>query len=92
MRWLQYLGVVSVLASCNIAQERNKDSITSGSLKLGSDLSYTILTGAETFAYTHLNPYSKIETLTPPNQNCFSYCLNPDYALEKMFYLLTYNF
>lgn len=76
MRWLQYLGVVSVLASCNIAQERNKDSITSGSLILGSDLSYTILADAETFAYTHLNPYAKIETRYSPESELFQLLLN----------------
>ena len=71
----QYLFAMVVLVSCNIAQERSKDSITSGKLKLGSDLSYTILADAQTFAYTHLNKYAEIETQFVPESDLFQLLL-----------------
>ena len=75
MRCAQYLWLALVFASCNVAQERDRDSITSGRLKLGADLSYTILADAETFAYTHLNPYAKIETRYSPESDLFQLLL-----------------
>ena len=75
MRCAQYLWLALVFASCNVAQERDRDSITSGRLKLGADLSYTILADAQTFAYTHLNPYAKIETQFLPESELFQLLL-----------------
>ncbi|MFM7986390.1 MAG: hypothetical protein ACKPKO_44470, partial [Candidatus Fonsibacter sp.] len=75
MRGVQFFWYLWVLASCNIAQERDKESITSGRLKLGSDLSYSILADAQTFAYTHLNPYAEIETQFLPESELFQLLL-----------------
>jgi phosphate transport system substrate-binding protein len=64
-----------VVTSCNVTQERDNDSITSGKLKLGADLSYTILSDAQTFAYTHLNKYAQIETKFFPEIELFNLLL-----------------
>lgn len=79
MRIEQYLWSLLVLVSCNVAQERSKDSITSGRLKLGSDLSYTIMTDAQTFAYTHLNQYATIESEFLPESELFQYLLKDSF-------------
>jgi phosphate transport system substrate-binding protein len=60
------LVCLSLLAACNIAQDKNADSITSGALKLGVDESYSLLMETEVFTYTHLNKYATIHAHTAP--------------------------
>ncbi len=71
MNFRQYLLLVLVVISCNVSQERDRDSITSGKLQLGADLSYSLLSDAQTFAYTHLNKYAQIETRFVPENELF---------------------
>ena len=71
----QYLILTLVLLSCNVVQDSEKDSITSGNLRLGADLSYAILAEAQTFAYSHLNKYAHIETRFAPEVELFGLLL-----------------
>jgi phosphate transport system substrate-binding protein len=71
----QYLILTLVLLSCNVVQDSEKDSITSGKLRLGADLSYAILAEAQTFAYSHLNKYAHIETRFAPEVELFGLLL-----------------
>jgi phosphate transport system substrate-binding protein len=59
-------AVVLFFVSCNIAQDKNTESITSGTLKLGVDESYSLLMDTEVFTYTHLNKYASIQVRTAP--------------------------
>jgi phosphate transport system substrate-binding protein len=49
------------IASCNVTQDKNKDSITSGKLKLGADDSYSLMMDSQVYTYTHLNKYAAID-------------------------------
>jgi phosphate transport system substrate-binding protein len=55
-----------ILVSCNVAQDKSKESITSGILKLGVDESYSLLMDTEVFTYTHLNKYATIHSHRAP--------------------------
>jgi len=59
-------ALIVLLVSCNVAQDKNAESITSGTLKLGVDESYSLLMDTEVFTYTHLNKYASIEARTAP--------------------------
>ncbi len=59
-------AVVLFFVSCNIAQDKNTESITSGTLKLGVDESYALLMDTEVFTYTHLNKYASIQVRAAP--------------------------
>jgi phosphate transport system substrate-binding protein len=52
--------------SCNIAQDKHEESITSGSLRVGVDASYSLLMDTEIFTYTHLNKYADIQATYAP--------------------------
>jgi phosphate transport system substrate-binding protein len=60
------LAILLLLVSCNVAQDKNVESITSGTLKLGVDESYSLLMDTEVFTYTHLNKYAAIEVRNAP--------------------------
>jgi phosphate transport system substrate-binding protein len=66
MRINSFLAFALFFVSCNVAQDKNSESITSGTLKLGVDESYSLLMDTEVFTYTHLNKYASIETYTAP--------------------------
>jgi phosphate transport system substrate-binding protein len=61
-------SIVALLlfVSCNVAQNKNTESITSGNLRLGVDESYSLLMDTEVFTYTHLNKYASIHAQTAP--------------------------
>jgi phosphate transport system substrate-binding protein len=60
------IGSMLTLSSCNIAQDKNAESITSGTLRLGVDESYSLLMDTEVFTYSHLNKYASIKSNTAP--------------------------
>ncbi|MFN5621062.1 MAG: PstS family phosphate ABC transporter substrate-binding protein [Flavobacteriales bacterium] len=62
--------VISLL-SCNIAQDKKEESITSGSLRIAVDESYSLLMDTEVFTYTHLNKYASISSQTAPESDVF---------------------
>lgn len=49
-----------LMAACNVAQDKNTDSITSGKLKVGIDESYSLMMDSQVFTYTALNKYAEI--------------------------------
>ncbi|MFM9006340.1 MAG: substrate-binding domain-containing protein, partial [Flavobacteriales bacterium] len=55
-----------LIFSCNVAQDKSKESITSGVLKLGVDESYSLLMDTQVFTYTHLNKYASIQSTIAP--------------------------
>ena len=55
-----------LVLGCNVAQDKNTESITSGVLKLGFDESYALLMDTEVFTYTHLNKYATIQSISGP--------------------------
>lgn len=58
--------IALVGVSCNIAQDKHEESITSGSLRVGVDASYSLLMDTEIFTYTHLNKYADIKATYAP--------------------------
>jgi len=65
-----FFAIVSVLcAACNVSQDKKAESITSGTLKLGVDESYSLLMDTEVFTYTHLNKYASIQSTVGPESN-----------------------
>ncbi|MFM7309477.1 MAG: substrate-binding domain-containing protein [Flavobacteriales bacterium] len=61
--------------ACNVAQDKNKNTITSGVLKLGVDESYSLLMDTEVYTYTSLNKYAKIDYRIAPEQEVLSMLL-----------------
>ena len=61
-----FLALALFIVACNVAQDKNVESITSGTLKLGVDESYSLLMDTEVFTYSHLNKYASIEAHTAP--------------------------
>ncbi|MBX7051133.1 MAG: substrate-binding domain-containing protein [Flavobacteriales bacterium] len=61
-----YWSALVLLASCNVAQDKNKESFTSGQLRLGVDESYSLMMDSQVFTYTSLNKYAKIEATYKP--------------------------
>jgi phosphate transport system substrate-binding protein len=61
-----FLAASLLFAACNVAQDKNAESITSGVLKLGVDESYALLMETEVFTYTHLNKYASIQSTVAP--------------------------
>ena len=59
------------LVSCNIAQDKKEESITSGTLRIAVDESYALLMDTEVFTYTHLNKYASISSRTAPESDVF---------------------
>ena len=69
MARINFISAILVLlffVSCNVAQDKNTESITSGNLKIGVDESYSLLMDTEVFTYTHLNKYASIKAQTGP--------------------------
>ena len=60
-----FLALALFFVSCNVAQDKNVESITSGTLKLGVDESYSLLMDTEVFTYSHLNKYASIQAHIP---------------------------
>ncbi len=56
------MALIFFLAACNVAQDKNKDSITSGVLKIGIDDSYVLMMDSQIYTYSQLNKYA---TITP---------------------------
>lgn len=65
-----------LLSACNVAQDKNKESITSGVLQLGVDESYSLLMDTEVFTYTHLNKYASIESTVAPESEIVNLLLS----------------
>jgi len=65
-----------LLFACNVAQDKSKESITSGVLKLGVDESYALLMDTEVFTYTHLNKYASIQSTIAPESEIVSQLLS----------------
>jgi phosphate transport system substrate-binding protein len=68
-RILNYISacIIAVAGvSCNVAQDKKEESITSGSLRIGVDESYSLLMDTEIFTYTHLNKYADIKASYGP--------------------------
>ena len=65
-----------LLSACNVAQDKNKETITSGVLKLGVDESYSLLMDTEVFTYTHLNKYASIESTVAPESEIVNLLLS----------------
>jgi phosphate transport system substrate-binding protein len=63
---ISIIGTCIFLLGCNVAQDKNAETITSGTLKLGVDESYSLLMDTEVFTYTHLNKYAHIESSIAP--------------------------
>lgn len=63
---ISIIGACIFLLGCNVAQDKNAETITSGTLKLGVDESYSLLMDTEVFTYTHLNKYARIESTIAP--------------------------
>jgi phosphate transport system substrate-binding protein len=59
-------AICFLLQACNVSQDKNTESITSGVLKLGVDESYSLLMDTEVFTYTHLNKYASVESQIGP--------------------------
>jgi phosphate transport system substrate-binding protein len=55
------LALLLAIASCNVTQDKNKDSITSGRLRLGVDDSYSLMMDSQVYTYTHLNKYAAVD-------------------------------
>jgi phosphate transport system substrate-binding protein len=69
MARINFISAILVLlffVSCNVAQDKNTESITSGNLKIGVDESYSLLMDTEVFTYTHLNKYASIKAQIGP--------------------------
>jgi phosphate transport system substrate-binding protein len=58
VNWLFFL--LMLFAACNVAQDKNKESITSGNLKIGIDDSYSLMMDSQIYTYTQLNKYAAI--------------------------------
>ena len=71
-----YLLVIAVMSACNVAQEKNKESFTSGKLRLGVDESYSLMMDSQVFTYTSLNKYAEIEISHKPEADVISDLLN----------------
>lgn len=66
IKFIPILIGILLFFSCNVAQDKNAESITSGKLNLGVDESYSLLMDTEVFTYTHLNKYASIQAHTGP--------------------------
>jgi phosphate transport system substrate-binding protein len=64
------------LAACNVSQDKNKETFTSGKLKLGVDESYSLMMDSQVYTYTSLNKYAQIETIFKPEADIVSDLLN----------------
>lgn len=65
-----------ILEGCNVAQDKQAESITSGTLRLGVDESYSLLMDTEVFTYTHLNKYASIQSQTAPEADIIELLLS----------------
>jgi len=65
-------GFLFSLLSCNVAQDKKEESITSGKLRIAVDESYSLMMDTQVFTYTHLNKYAEIQTQTAPESEVFA--------------------
>jgi phosphate transport system substrate-binding protein len=62
---------VALFSACNIAQDKNAESITSGHLKIGVDDSYSLMMDSQVYTYTALNKYANISAIYKPESDVF---------------------
>lgn len=65
-----------LLVACNVAQDKNVESITSGKLKIGVDDSYSLMMDSQVYTYTHLNKYAAISATYKPEADIVQDLLN----------------
>jgi phosphate transport system substrate-binding protein len=71
-----YFFLLLLFTACNVAQDKNKDSITSGQLKIGVDDSYSLMMDSQIFTYTHLNKYAAISASYQPETDVMRDLMN----------------
>jgi phosphate transport system substrate-binding protein len=64
------------LGACNVAQDKNVESITSGSLKIGVDDSYVLMMDSQIYTYTQLNKYATIVPTYAPEADVMRDLMN----------------
>jgi phosphate transport system substrate-binding protein len=70
-----FMVIISLATACNVTQDKNESSITSGMLRLGVDESYSLLMDTEVYTYMSLNKYAKIDYRIAPEQEIMSLLL-----------------
>jgi phosphate transport system substrate-binding protein len=62
-KYLLLMAFILLLTAvgCNVVQDKNKETITSGKLKLGVDNSYSLMMDSQVYTYTHVNKYASID-------------------------------
>lgn len=68
--------IVLFLAACNVAQDKIKESYTSGALKIGIDDSYLLMMDSQIYTYTQLNKYASILPRYAPEADIMRDLLN----------------
>ncbi len=66
------VGLLVSMMGCNIAQDKNEETITSGTLRIAVDESYSLLMETQVFTYTHLNKYASISSQIAPERDVFT--------------------
>lgn len=67
---------IMLLIACNVAQDKNKQTITSGVLKIGVDESFSLMMDSQIFTYTRLNKYAEILPSYKPEADVMRDLLN----------------
>ena len=65
-----------VIAACNVKQDKNVNSITSGVLRIGVDDSYSLMMDSQIFTYTSLNKYATIQPEYQPEADVITALLS----------------
>ncbi len=76
LRILLYAVVAMIASSCNVAQDKNKTTITSGVLKIGVDDSYSLMMDSQVFTYMGINKYAEILPTYKPEADIMRDLLN----------------
>lgn len=70
------LVLLTALCACNVAQNKDVESITSGSLKIGVDDSYSLMMDSQIYTYTNLNKYAAVLPQYKPEADIIKELLN----------------